>query len=710
LPDSALGLGGGPRRIQAQGACWIVRVIGTNTRKCRGCYSCVRRCPAKAIAARGGKTEIIEDRCIGCGECIKVCGHGAIQLESMLPEVRGYLNEPVETVLALDSCFPAAFPSLSAGQLVAAAKHRGFDRVVEGSFGIDLIAPLYQDLILRDRRATVVSTVSSAAYRYVCHFAPSLVPRLAPIVSPMIAVGRYLKAASDHPIRVIYATAFLGHRMEILDPEVAGVIDAVVTFEELRAMFFRQGIVRDLLVEEPFDEPHPTIGRFYPIAGARSWILGCDPTLSPEEIAVSLNAEESVHALRDLSTTDLFVRFVEACFSERGLDAVFIPKGLSPLARRRLVADYAHAAGGTVEHARRVGKLEPFPGIDLSRGFTARDLRLPTPPDREVLEALARLEKHTDEDLIDCGACGYETCWEGAVALIQGLADENMCLPYLIDKCRRTSLELRRTNRKLAAAQEQLVHSEKLAAMGQLAAGVAHEINNPLGTVLIYAHLLRDQLEEDDPKRQDAETIAQETERCRKIVAGLLNFARQSKLNLSESDIRRLLEDTVREAEAQSPDHGVDVRYEIDADLPRIELDPDQIQQVFLNLIVNAIEAMTRGGTLTLGARTSTDGRTMQVTISDTGTGIAKEDLSRLFTPFFTTKPIGKGTGLGLAIAYGIIKMHRGGIEVHSEVGRGTTFTITLPMKQEIKPEQIVGDEAAGLGTGGEPGGASSDG
>ena len=144
----------------------------------------------------------------------------------------------------------------------------------------------------------------------------------------------------------------------------------------------------------------------------------------------------------------------------------------------------------------------------------------------------------------------------------------------------------------------------------------------------------------------------------------------------------------------------MDIVYKIDADLSKIELDPDQMKQVFLNIIVNALEAMPKGGTLTLEARPGVDGGTMRVALSDTGCGIAKEDQSRLFLPFFTTKPIGKGTGLGLAIAYGIVKMHRGGIEVHSEMGRGTTFTISLPMKQEVKTEQIVGEETLGANAG----------
>jgi two-component system NtrC family sensor kinase len=512
----------------------------------------------------------------------------------------------------------------------------------------------------------------------------------------MVAVGRYLRAKNDKPLRIVYASGCPAHRFEMLDPEVAGAVDAVVTLEELRGMFFRHGIVRDLLAEEPFDEPHPVVGRWYPIAGSRSWILGFDPTISPEEVAFFLDPEGSVHALRDLATSNVFVRFLEVCFCERGLDSPFVNRDLSALAKRQMVAEYARAMGGRVEHARRVGKLERHLDVDLSRSFTARDLRLPMPPDAEVYGALERLGKETVEDRINCGACGYETCWEGAVALVQGLADEKMCLPHMIEKCRQTSLELQRTNRKLAAAQEQLVHSEKLAAMGQLAAGVAHEINNPLGTVLIYGHLLEDQLQEDDPRKDDAKVIVGETERCRKIVSGLLNFARQSKLNLAKASVRKLLEETTREAEAQFPDHSIKIVYKVNPDLPRIELDPDQIKQVFLNIIVNAMEAMPKGGTLTLEARTSMDGKTMRIALSDTGSGITKEDQSRLFLPFFTTKPIGKGTGLGLAIAYGIVKMHRGGIEVYSELGRGTTFTLSLPMKQEVTTEQIVGEETLG--------------
>jgi two-component system NtrC family sensor kinase len=671
-------------------------MIRVNTNECRGSYTCIRHCPSKAIAARLGRAEVIDERCVACGVCIQKCGRGAIEMESMLPRVLEYLDGPVETVLVLDCCFPVAFPGLSAHKLVAAARHLGFGRVVEGAFGVDLIAPVYQELFAQPDNTMMISTACPAAYRYVCRFAPSLVPFLAPVVSPMIAVGRYLRAENGGPRHIVYASGCPAYQREMTDPDVAGIIDAVITLEELRGMFSSQGIIRDLLREEPFDEPHPVIGRWYPIAGARSWILGANPQLSPDEAAFFIRAEDCVQGLRDLAASDLYVRFVEVCFCERGIDGPFVSRDLGSLAKRQIVAEYALQEGGRVEHARRSGVLKRTYEIDLGRAFVANDLRLRIPSDGEVYTALDRLDRHTKEDCLNCGACGYDTCWEGGVALVLGLADENMCLPHVIEKCRRTSLALQRANRKLEAAQRQLIQSEKLAAMGQLAAGVAHEINNPLGTVLIYGHLLEDQMEKDDPRSADARIIVSETERCRKIVSGLLNFARQSKLHLLSTDMPKLLEDTAREAEAQFPGHTVEIIRKSDPDLPRIELDPDQMKQVLINIIVNSLEVMPNGGTLTLEARMSADRNTMRVGITDTGPGISEENQAKLFQPFFTTKPIGKGTGLGLPIAYGIIKMHRGGISVHSRLGKGTTFTLTLPMKQEASPEQAITEELLG--------------
>ncbi len=232
----------------------------------------------------------------------------------------------------------------------------------------------------------------------------------------------------------------------------------------------------------------------------------------------------------------------------------------------------------------------------------------------------------------------------------------------------------------LHQAQQELLHKERLASMGQLAAGVAHEINNPLGTILLFADILYKEMDEADPRREDLKLIVDEAVRCKNIVADLLNFSRQQEVLAQETAVSDLLNQTIDTVRRQPDFEQVDIVCDFEPDLPSIQADPAQLQQVFINLLQNAAEAMAGEGTITLSARL-TDNQQVEIKVADTGCGIPPEHLGKLFTPFFTTKALGKGTGLGLSIVYGIIKMHRGQIGVQSQVGEGTTFTITLPVQ-----------------------------
>ncbi len=243
---------------------------------------------------------------------------------------------------------------------------------------------------------------------------------------------------------------------------------------------------------------------------------------------------------------------------------------------------------------------------------------------------------------------------------------------------------------KLQQAQQSFLHKERLASMGQLSAGVAHELNNPLGTILLFTEILYKQTAETDPCREDLQLIRNEAMRCKKIVADLLNFARQQEVLAQETDVHALLEQVLNIMAREPTLANIKIVRHYAPNLPTIQADPAQLQQVFTNLIRNGVEAMPEGGTLTVTTR-PLESQQIEIQISDTGKGIPPENLGKLFTPFFTTKPIGKGTGLGLSIAYGIIKMHQGQISVQSPGGKGTTFTIVLPVRLPAAPTTVMG-------------------
>jgi two-component system NtrC family sensor kinase len=240
--------------------------------------------------------------------------------------------------------------------------------------------------------------------------------------------------------------------------------------------------------------------------------------------------------------------------------------------------------------------------------------------------------------------------------------------------------------KKLQETHLQLVSSEKLASLGKLAAGIAHEINNPLGGILIYASLMMEDLTQEDPRRGDLERIVQEASRCKEIVKSLLQFARQTEPKMEPTDINRAITDGLFFLENQALFHNIKIVKKLDPFLPLVRGNGSQLKQVFMNILVNAAEAMVESGTLTIATSLSPDRKTVFVEFTDTGEGIAEENLTRIFDPFFTTKDVGKGTGLGLSTSYGIVEDHGGKISVRSKVGEGSTFTIELPVHPMTQP------------------------
>jgi two-component system NtrC family sensor kinase len=248
----------------------------------------------------------------------------------------------------------------------------------------------------------------------------------------------------------------------------------------------------------------------------------------------------------------------------------------------------------------------------------------------------------------------------------------------------RMSASLKERDEQLRAyTEQQLFRSERLASLGRLAAGVAHEINNPLTGVLTFGHLLLRKCDEHHPQREALETIVNETTRCKRIVRGLLHFARETELQKVDADVNEILEESLRLTENQALVHNVTIVKHLNPNLPNIMLDKGQIQQVFINILVNAVDAMPEGGTLTVTSEATADGQHMEVKFADTGCGIAREHISRVFDPFFTTKDESRGTGLGLAVSYGIVTRHNGSIEVQSQIREGSTVTVKLPVEEQ---------------------------
>ena len=229
-----------------------------------------------------------------------------------------------------------------------------------------------------------------------------------------------------------------------------------------------------------------------------------------------------------------------------------------------------------------------------------------------------------------------------------------------------------------------IMESERLAIIGQLAASVAHELNNPLQGILTYSSMLLEQEISDESSRQNIQKIEVQAYRCREIIRGLLDFSRQKKSEKTLTDINALLRGCISLVENQVLFHNITIINNLDEHLPRVVVDPSQIERVFMNLIINAAEAMAGNGQLTLTTRLGANMENVEIAAKDTGHGISDENMEKIFNPFFTTKEVGHGVGLGLAISFGIVKEHNGEITVESEFGKGATFTVSLPIMATV--------------------------
>jgi signal transduction histidine kinase/NAD-dependent dihydropyrimidine dehydrogenase PreA subunit len=672
-------------------------VVSTIPERCKRCYCCVRECPANAIQIQNGQAVVLSSRCVGCGNCVKVCTQNAKSVRNAADALREEFAAAngAERVACLAPSFPAAFPGVDPLRVVGALRRLGFTRVVEVAFGADMVSRAYGEH-LAGQDDPVITTPCPAIVEYIEKYYPQLISNLAPIVSPMIAAGKVIHERYGEDSVIAFIGPCIAKKLEVLDENVAGVIDEAMTFDELAALLAEAGIDPADCEASEFDPPRSDLGQIYPVSGGLLKSAGISADVMDEGTIVVEGRQRCMNIINEIAQGKVKSKLIDILFCEGCINGPGMTTPLNHFEKRECIISWVKSRRSDMDTAAWERDVAQSAGLDLARSFVARPVQERMPEETEIQPILVAMGKGEIANQINCGACGYETCRALAVAVAQGIAEKEMCLQYTIDN-------LERSHRELAEAQSQLIHTEKLASVGQLAAGVAHEINNPLGTIVLYSHLLLKQLQEMDPAREDIQFIISEAERCRNIVGSLLNFARQGKLEVGETTVDELLETVTATIEKREEFKGVTVDLRCAEDLPVLHVDPNQMRQVLLNVSMNACEAMPDGGTLSIEVTAGPAPREVTFRISDTGVGIPDENMARLFTPFFTTKQIGKGTGLGLPIAYGIVKLHHGQISVESAVQKGSTFTITLPADLRdypAAPQMSPRDLAAALAPG----------
>ncbi len=466
----------------------------------------------------------------------------------------------------------------------------------------------------------------------------------------------------------------LGAKDYIIKPfdteEMLGAIDRAL--EERRLRKERDRLTRELMrTNQQLERRIKELNVLYNIGKSVTSLLDPEKVLNRiVEVAVYItNAEEGALLLMDEESGNLYLR------AARNLGEQFA-RGF------RIKVDDS-IAGEVV----RTG--EPFmasgdeASLKVKTGYLVKSLLyVPLKVGKEIIGIMSVDNKVSNRPFAD-----NDSYMLSALADYAGIAIVNA---QLYGEVKAFSEELEKKveerTKELQEAQTQLIQSEKLASIGQLAAGVAHEINNPLGVMLGFTQVMLKKLPGEDPFRKPLISIEREGLRCKKIIQGLLDFSRRSTPTLQPLDLNESVEAACKLIEHQITIDNVRLIKGFAPNLPSIEGDTNQLQQVFVNLIINAYQAMPQGGDLRITTRTV--GNQVQAIFADAGVGIRPEDLKHIFDPFFTTKEVGKGTGLGLSVSYGIIKSHGGRIEVDSRVGVGTRFVVSLPVNREGNNDQ----------------------
>ena len=667
-------------------------LIRTIPERCKMCYTCVRDCPAKAIRIQNGQAEVLPERCIACGNCILVCSQKAKEFYNSIDEVKALLKSDFKKIAILAPSFPASFNYIHEGYLIDVLKKKlGFNLVCEVAFGADLVAFQYRKLIEEHPDKCFIATTCPGVVSYVEKYYPRLVNVLAPIVSPMIAAGRAMKIIYGMDSKIVFIGPCFAKKEEAakyvgktkVDP-----IDSVLTFVELKQMISEIDYTFTELEDQDFDPPKAGLGALFPLRGGMLQAAEMRENLMESKIQTADGKDDFLQAIKEFEVEFYGANLLEVLCCKGCIMGAGMGTSEPYFARKTAVSSYikSHKREEESKKNQELFKTLLDRGLDMNATFKASDIRTHAPGNDILTSIMHKMGKFKEEDELNCGACGYKTCREHAAAISSGLAENEMCLPYTIDRLKKSLNELKDSKGEIAKIQDALFNAEKLASMGQLSAGIAHEINNPLGVILLYTNILLEEISSKDELKDykdDLSLIVEQANRCKNIVSGLLNFARINKIVREPNNIENLIDSSLRSV--MKPDN-IEIKINCRFTDPIAEVEGEKIIQVLVNLIKNSIDAMPSGGVINISAYDK--GNEVYIKVKDNGHGVGENDINRVFEPFFTTKSMGKGTGLGLAVSYGIIKMHKGNISIISNADpskgpTGSEITIMILRKED---------------------------
>ena len=474
-------------------------VLFINDKKCRNSYSCVRVCPVNAIEVKPQKPHpyIIPERCIGCGLCYISCTPHAIEFRDSKEEVKLLLASERKTAALIEPSIASEFDDITDyRKFVTMIRQLGFDYVHEVSFGVDLIAASYAKLFSKAEGKYYISANCPSIVKLIEKFNPDLVPNLAPLVSPMIATAMVVKDLYGPEVATVQIGPCIDAKDETYIYESGKLVDAVLTFIELRQLFDEFKIQERLVKMSEFDPPHGNWGALYPLPAGIIQAGGIKRDMVSSRVITASGKEEILEAINDFDKyTDTIHHHFNLFFCHGCLLGPGMEHHKERFRRRSLVRHYAEKRVGKLDTALWQKNMNKWSKLDFSRTFTPNDQRIPDPPQEAIDEILKIIGKHNPDDEINCGACGYTSCREFASTVAKGLAVPEMCHTFNLRNKQEYIETLRQTNRKLADTKEALKESEELARREkEIAQSASDMMNNmleklPSGVVIVDNNL-----------------------------------------------------------------------------------------------------------------------------------------------------------------------------------------------------------------------------
>ncbi len=407
-------------------------VIGFKEAKCKNCYKCVRNCDVKAITVKDAQAYIMNDKCILCGHCLEVCPQNAKTLISDLERVKEYLKEGNQTVVSLAPAYLGVLKYKTPGQVISALLKLGFTAVRETAEGAAYVTREYDKLITAGEMENIITTCCPSLNDLVEIYYPSLTKYLAPVISPMIAHGKIIREEYGPDVKVVFLGPCISKKREAeCDPRTAGIIDAVINFKEFEEWLLDEGIDILELPDTPPNNPDPLVNRLYPISsGVLSSVVASKNTSDRYRKFYVHGIKNCIDLLESMNRGEVTGCFIEAnicnggCIKGPAIDRASI-------SRFKVKLDMEESIPKAPITQESFYTKSP---ILLRRHFFDRSPKDPLPTEEEIMQILSKIGKTKPEDMLNCGACGYATCREKAIAVFQGKAELNMCIPYLHER------------------------------------------------------------------------------------------------------------------------------------------------------------------------------------------------------------------------------------------------------------------------------------